>query len=218
MSGIVGHTMYAILGAKAAAQRKLPMAGLVRRHWSSYLAGAYLGADVQTMPEAVCVDTGREVGYGTVPIKTSPITGGKVEPYTFEYQGQRFRPNAIHALIYGRAHLTFGWGPEEKARTLPWEHLGDYTSAVVDDCLRFYGPGHRPLAYVFGWMAHLIGDGLIKSVWPGVDLNLLDGKYTAKNRPVQDLVTFHEIGRKELGLNWEALLTRLSDFYRSHRG
>ena len=66
MSGIVGHTMYAILAAKAATQRRLPVAPLIGRHWASYLAGSYLGCDIQTMPEAVCVDTGKEVGYGTV--------------------------------------------------------------------------------------------------------------------------------------------------------
>ena len=66
------------------------------------------------------------------------------------------------------------------------------------------------MAYLFGWMAHIVGDSLIKSVQPGVELKLLDGKYTPKNRPVQDLVTYHEIGVKELGLNWPALLHDLS--------
>lgn len=53
MSGLVGHTMYGVLGAKAAATRKLPMAPIIGRHFASYLAGAYLGCDVQTMPEAI---------------------------------------------------------------------------------------------------------------------------------------------------------------------
>ena len=77
MSGIIGHVMYAVLGAKAAAARRLPVAPIIQRHWASYLAGAYLGADIQTMPEAICVDTGKEVGYGTVPLEKSPLTGGK---------------------------------------------------------------------------------------------------------------------------------------------
>jgi hypothetical protein len=38
---------------------------------------------------------------------------------------------------------------------------------------------------------------------------LLDGKYTPRNRPIQDLVTFHEIGRRELRLNWPALIADL---------
>ena len=42
---------------------------------------------------------------------------------------------------------------------------------------------------------------------PGLDLHLLDGKYTPANRPIQDLVTFHEIGIKELQLNWPTLLS-----------
>lgn len=44
---------------------------------------------------------------------------------------------------------------------------------------------------------------------PGLDLHLHDGKYTPANRPIQDLVTFHEVGVKELGLNWAALLRDL---------
>jgi len=67
MSGIVGHTLFGLLGLKAAGARKLPVGPIAGRHLASYLAGAYLGCDIQTMPEAVCVDSGREVGYGTVP-------------------------------------------------------------------------------------------------------------------------------------------------------
>jgi hypothetical protein len=67
------------------------------------------------------------------------------------------------------------------------------------------------LAYLLGWMTHLVGDGLIKSVWPGLKLHLLDGKYTAKNRPVQDLFTYHEVGRKELRLDWPALLADMAE-------
>ena len=58
MSGVIGHMMYAILGGKAATQRKLPVAPLLNRYYASYLAGAYLGCDVQTLPAAICVDTG----------------------------------------------------------------------------------------------------------------------------------------------------------------
>ncbi len=211
MSGIVGHTIYAILGAKAASHRRLPMAPLIGRHWASYLAGAYLGCDIQTMPEAICVDTGREVGYGTAPLSASPLTGGKVRPFHLNCQGQQYRPREIHSLFYGRAHVTFGWAPQEKKLVLPWQHLPEYCGAVVKDALTLFGPGERPLAYVLGWMTHLVGDGLIKSIWPGVTLRLLDGKYTPKNRPIQDLFTYHEVGRKELHLNWPALLADAAD-------
>lgn len=67
MSGIVGHTFYAVLGLKAAVGRKLPLAAIARRHFAGYIAGAYLGSDIQVMSEAICLDTGREVGFGTVP-------------------------------------------------------------------------------------------------------------------------------------------------------
>ena len=62
MSGIIGHSLYAVLGAKAAAHRGLGIVALATRNFPSYLAGAYLGCDIQVMPEAICVDTGREVG------------------------------------------------------------------------------------------------------------------------------------------------------------
>ena len=60
---------YAILAAKAAEARHLPIAPLIRRHFSTYLCGAYLGCDVQTMPAAVCIDSGEEVGHGPSPIE-----------------------------------------------------------------------------------------------------------------------------------------------------
>jgi hypothetical protein len=206
VSGIIGHTMYAVLGAKAAAQRGLPIAGVLGRHTASYLAGAYLGCDVQTMPEAVCVDTGQGVGYGTARLEKSPLTGGAVRPFVLRCDGEEYTPYEIHERFYGRAHLVFGWGKAEREQTVPWDHLAEYCVAVAEDAMELFGPGQRQLAYVFGWMTHLVGDCLIKSIQPGLDLQLLGGTYTAKNRPIQDLVTFHEIGRQELGLDWAALL------------
>ena len=94
---------------------------------------------------------------------------------------------------------------------MPWERLPEYFAKVLQDARELHGPSERQLAYALGWMTHVIGDGLIKSVAPGLDLHILDGKYTSANRPIQDLVTFHEIGIKELGLNWPTLLCDLVD-------
>jgi hypothetical protein len=60
----------------------------------------------------------------------------------------------------------------------------------------------RRLAYALGWMVHIVGDSLIKSVQPGIRMHLLDGVYTPRNRIVQDQFTFHVVGR-ELGVDWE---------------
>ena len=152
MSGIIGHSMYAVLGAKAAAQRKLPVAPIAARHFASFLAGAYLGSDIQTLPEAVCVDTGSEVGYGTVPLEKSPITGGVVRPWKLKHDGREYTPREIHELFYGRAHLVFGWSKADREHTVPWDHLPDYFADVVEDTFEFFGPSERALAYVFGWM------------------------------------------------------------------
>lgn len=209
MSGIVGHTLFALLGLKAASSRRLPVAPIAARHLASYLAGAYLGCDIQTMPEAVCIDTGREIGYGTVPIEQSPYTQGPVRPWSLRVGQRSYRPREIHELFYGRAHLVFGWSREQREHTVPWDHLPDYLAGVVDDTFQWFGPGERALAYVLGWMAHIVSDSLIKSVQPGIDLHLVDGTYTARNRPVQDLFMFHEIGVKELHLNWPALFADL---------
>jgi hypothetical protein len=211
MSGIIGHLAYAMLGAKAAAHRKLPVAPVVGRHFASYLAGSYLGCDIQTMPEAVCVETGQEVGYGTVPIEKSPITGGAVRPYRFHFRNEEYSPRQIHELFYGRAHVVFGWSRAERELVVPWDHLADYCAAAVEDSFDLFGPGERPLAYACGWMTHIVGDSLIKSVRPDLKLELLDGKYTPRNRPIQDLVTYHEVGRRELRLNWDALLADVAD-------
>ena len=209
MSGIVGHLSYAILAEKAASHYRLPIAGVLRRHFASYLAGAYLGCDVQTLPEAVCRDTGQEVGYGTVPLGKSPITGGPVSPWTLKFEGAQYTPRDVHRMFYGRAHLVFGWSGQERSLAVAWDDLPEYLAAVVGDALARFGPGHRHLAYLFGWMTHVVGDCLIKSVRPGVDLHLLDGKYTPRNRPIQDLVSFHEVG-KELRLSWADLLADLA--------
>lgn len=203
--------MYAVLAGKAAAQRKLPIAPVIQRHYANYLCGSYLGCDVQTLPEAVCVDTGRECGYGTVPVEKSPFTGGAVRPWKLKFGDREYTARDIHSIFYGRSHLVFGFTADERLDAVPWDHMPDYCALVAGDALEVFGPGERPLAYVLGWMCHVVGDSLIKSVHPGVDLTLLNGKYTPQNRPIQDLVTFHEIGRKELGLNWRAMLTDLAD-------
>ena len=211
MSGIIGHTMYAILAAKVAREKKLPIAPAILRHWPSYLAASYLGSDIQTLAEAICVDTGEEVGYGTVTLKNSPITGGPVKPWTLEFAERQYTPRDIHRLFYGRAHVAFGWSRDEASYSVPWDRLPDYFAAAACDAIELFGPGERKLAYLFGWIAHVIGDSLIKSVRPGITLNLLDGKYTPANRPIQDLVTFHEIGCREFKLDWADLLADLAD-------
>ena len=61
--------MYGILALKTAKGRGLPITPLIERNLPSFLCGAYLGCDIQVMPEAICVDTGREVGFGTVPLE-----------------------------------------------------------------------------------------------------------------------------------------------------
>jgi hypothetical protein len=210
MSGIVGHTMYAVLGLKAAEQRKLPLTRIARRHFASFVAGAYIGSDVQTMPEAICVDTGREVGYGTVPVEKSPITGGAVRPFKLSTPGGDLTPREVHERFYGRAHLVFGFTIREKSLHVPWDHLPDYFAAVCDDVFDLFDGDERALAYVLGWIVHVVGDSLIKGMQPGIELNLVDGRYTPRNRPVQDLITFHEVGIKELKLDWPTIFTDLA--------
>ena len=206
MSGVIGHTMYAILAVDSARKRKLPIVALIERNQPSYHCGAYLGCDVQTMPEAICVDTGSEVGYGTASMEKSPITGGVIRLWSLEHGGKGYRPREIHRLFYGRAHLVFGWRSEDREHTVPWDHLADYCAAVVKDCRRMHPGNERALAYLLGWIAHIVGDSLIKSVQPGVDLQLHGGKYTPANRPIQDMIAFHEVGRRELKLDWNKIL------------
>lgn len=197
MSGLIGHTMYGLLAEKAVKSRGLPVASLIAKHRASFLCGAYLGCDIQVMPEAVCVDTGREVGFGTVPLEKSPITGGAVRPWQLVHDGQMYRPKQIHELFYGRAHLVFGWTKEDMTLRVPWDHLADYCSLAIRDDMT----SERGLAHAFGWMVHIVGDSLIKSIQPGIRMHLLDGVYTPRNRIVQDQFTFHAIGG-ELGIDW----------------
>ncbi len=210
MSGIIGHTMDALLGLQAAVGRRLPLAAVAQRHLASYLAGAYLGCDIQVMPEAVCVDTGREVGFGTLPLEKSPITGGAVRRFRLTTPDGPLTANQVHERFYGRSHVVFGWMKKDEQLRVPWDHLADYCAAAIEDAFEFFGPGERPVAYALGWVAHIVSDSLIKGVQPGIELQLVDGRYTARNRPVQDLVTFHEIGVREFKLRWPALLADLA--------
>jgi len=211
MSGIIGHSFAAVLGLKAAAHRKLPLVSVAQRHFASYLAGAYLGCDIQVMPEAICVDTGREVGFGTVPLEKSPITGNAVRPFRLATPEGPLSPYQVHATFYGRSHLVFGWTKHDAGLQVPWDHLPDYFAAAIADAFTLFGPGERPLAYALGWIVHVVSDSLIKSIQPGIDLNLVDGKYTPRNRPIQDLVTFHEFGIKEFHLRWPVLFADLAE-------
>ncbi len=206
MSGTIGHTMYAILAAKAAKERKLPISDAIQRHYASYLSGSYLGADVITVPGYVCQDTGQEVGYCAMGLKKSPITGGPLKPWRLESGGKTYAPIEIWRMFYGRSHLNFGWSKDDKKLAISWKRLPDYLADVLGDAVRLFDSGLQPIAYVFGWMTHIVGDALIKSIQPGVPLHLLDGKYPHANRPLQDLVTFHEVGRGELKLDWRKVL------------
>ncbi|MDZ4289811.1 MAG: hypothetical protein U0984_17740 [Prosthecobacter sp.] len=206
MSGLVGHSMYGLLAAREASKRGLAVASLLTKHEASYLAGAYIGCDIQVMPEAVCVDTGREVGFGTVPLERSPITGGAVQPWSLEFQGQSYRPKQIHQMFYGRAHLVFGWAGDDAKLAVPWDHLDDYCALAIRDHVKANPHAEASIAYLFGWMVHMVGDSLIKSIRPGIRMKLLDGTYTPRNRPIQDLFAYHEIGIKELHLDWPNIL------------
>lgn len=206
MSGIIGHTIYAILTAEQIRSRHPKLAALLKRRQAEFVCGAYLGCDVQTLPEAICVDTGEEVGYGTVPLEKSPLTGGPVKPWTFEHEGRKYRARDVHDQYYGRAHVVFGWSVADRQHAVPWDHLADYAAFTFQDAIELYLPSESKVAYLFGWLVHIVGDSMIKSIRPGLKMKLLDGLYTPRNRPVQDLVTYHEVGRKEFGLDWPALL------------
>ena len=211
MSGIVGHVTYALLAASELSGRESPLAPVVFRHLPVYLAGSYLGCDIQTLPAAICEDTGRRVGYGSSPIEKSPLTGGKVRPWRLEYRGREISPREIHEIFYGRSHLILGWTNAGEGDRIPLSSLVDYGASVAGDAVELFGPGDEALAYVLGWLTHVMGDGLIKSVINGINLNLLGGTYTAQNRPVQDLVSFNEVGIGEWGLDWSVLLDQLAN-------
>lgn len=211
MSGIAGHTVYALLGLQAAARRRLPLAPLALRHFSSYLAGAYLGSDIQIVPAVTCVATGRPHGCCGMKFDRCPETGGAVEPWRLAHGGRAYSGAAIHALFYGRAHAVFGFTKEEAGLAIPWERLADYGGAALEDAATLFGPGERPVAYVLGWLAHVASDSLIKGFRAGIDLHMIDGKYTPHNRPVQDFYCTHEVGTRELGLDWPAVLNDLAE-------
>ena len=159
-----------------------------------------MGADIGRVPSVICQDTGTPVGYGSVLILKSPLTGGPVRSWRLELDGKFITPRQIHDSFYGRAHIAFGWAAKDKDLAVPWEKLPKYFSSVIKDVRKLHGPGERRLAYNLGWITHVIGDGLIKSVAPGLDLHLLEGKYTPADRPIQYLVTFREIGIRGLNL------------------
>ncbi len=207
MSGIIGHTLYAELALREVLRRKWPLAGKLQRHRSSFHAGAYLGSDIQVMPEAICVESGREVGFGTVPLARSPITGGPVKQFKLTTPTGLLSATQVHQHFYGRSHLLFGWTAADQSLRVPWDHLPDYCAAVLDD---LQPNQERALAYTLGWVVHVVSDSLIKGQHAGLELHLLDGRYTVKNRPIQDLVSFHDVGIAELGLDWTRVMADLA--------
>src|SRR6187431_2351117 len=154
MSGIVGHTTYAMLGLREALKRKLRCAPLAARHYSSFLAGAYLGSDIQTMPSVICSATKEEAGYGGVPYALCP--GGESTVWTFDFGGKKYLPSRIHNMFYGRAHLIFGWVIDEHSLKISWDRLPEYFAAVFEDAFAFYGPSERTIAYLLGWIVHVV--------------------------------------------------------------
>ena len=198
-----------VVGAQGRGHSQTAGRAIAARHQASYLAGAYLGSDIQTMPEAICIDTG-EVGYGTVPLEKSPLTGGPVRPWVLHVGDRSYRPRNPRTVL--RSLPPRVWLESHAAQhTVPWDHLPDFFARVVDDTLEYFGPGERPLAYVFGWIAHIVSDSLIKSVQPGLDLELLDGKYTtAQPADPGFLMMFHELGVQELKLDWPAMFADLA--------
>ncbi len=206
MSGIIGHSVYAVLGLQAAIARGFPGAPVMHRQFSSYLAGAYLGSDIQIVPAVECAATGKTYGCCGMKFERCPETGGAVSPWRLKHAGREYSGADITARLYGRSHLIFGFTKEDSQLAVPWDHLADYAAAVVEDTFEFYPPSERTIAYVLGWLVHVVSDSLIKSFQPGIDLHLLDGKYTPKNRPLQDLYCCNEIGVNRLGLNWDAVL------------
>lgn len=103
MSGIIGHSIYAVLTEQKLRSTHPRIAALLKRQWASYLCGAYLGCDIQTLPEAVCVDTGEEVGYGTVPITKSPLTGGAVKEWELAFEDHKYRPRDSRTVLRSSA-------------------------------------------------------------------------------------------------------------------
>jgi len=86
LSGIIGHNIFAVLGMQAAAERGLPLAHLVHRQCSSYLAGAYLGSDIQIVPAVTCLATGKKYGCCGIKIERCPETGGEVAPSRLRHE------------------------------------------------------------------------------------------------------------------------------------
>ena len=212
MSGIIGHITYAFLGLQEARKRGLPDVALIERHFPSYLAGTYLAADIMTLPGGVCPKCNGEYGYSSSRPDTCPRDGVSIQPYFLEHEGKKYLPKEILQLFYGRTHLLFGWhAEEEKHLILRKDNLPQYFNACLADADEFYAPKERVRAYTLGWIAHVVSDAMIKSVQPGLALYLLNGTYPPENRPIQDLYSFHEVGRKEFGIDWEKLLYDLAE-------
>jgi hypothetical protein len=135
---------------------------LLKRHYASYLAGAYLGSDIQIMPEAVCLETGKEFGFGAVPAPESLFTGGPVHLGVLEHGGNRYRPGEIHRLFYGRSHLVFGWPKKSAHLKVCWDKLARYAACVIKDWRALGRSSESGLAWCFVWLVHVghrRGDG-----------------------------------------------------------
>jgi len=209
MSGIIGHLTYAILAHQKIAKRSPHIAQLIDKHQSSYLAGSYLGADIMTLPSGRCPECGEEYGYGGSFFANCPKDQIPLNEYTLTFNDVTYKPREIYRIFYGRSHLLFGWYNGQDKFGLQWPELASYFESVIYDTFAFYTQPDRQVAYVMGWITHVIGDALIKSVQPRLNLYLLNGTYTTQNRPIQDLFSFHQFGKLEYQINWSDLMFNL---------
>ena len=150
----------------------MSLAQLASRHLSSYLCGAYLGGmSAPCRPLFVWIPIHR---WATVPNGwRKAVTGGRVKQWTLSIGAGNLRRAKFAASYVVVPTLPLaGWLMIDC-----WRCLGRGCQNTLPRCCRMrelHGPSERRLAYALGWMTHVIGDGLIKSVAPGLDLNLLD--------------------------------------------
>jgi len=194
------HVTYAVLGAQAATARRLPVAPLLRRHWASYLCGAYLGCDIQTFPKQ-CVWT-RAAKSGTAWCR-------------WPESPHRRRGPAMEALLDGREYTRVTstgcftgdrtWSLAGARRNSTCRNPGTIWPITSRARPLTRGPALARANVRWPISSHARARGRRQShqVRPRrPEAAFTRRQYTPRNRPIQDLITFHEVGRKELNLNW----------------
>lgn len=217
MSGSVGHQFIAAVTALTLrGHADLPVAGPVVRCPEHARTGAYLGADIQIMPDYVCGRCGALWGIVRPDFRcTCGTPAAQLQRFTFEHDGREWGRRSVQQVFYGRTHACLANdAPGSDRDNLPWAELPKLAGHMLQVASRrpshlanatYPATNEEAVSWVVGWVSHIVQDNVVKdTVDLGVEYDILDGKYGPQTRVAYEwliLTSFsYDLGLDPAGL------------------